>query len=111
MKKTIIFLFLVIGMFSAVYYVSVYNPLKTGVIANGYISEKVIVYRPPSVSIQYNESRAPDYCFDLFLSVGSSFFIDQGASQVLEFEDNYKKLYDGKGVTHIITVDCSVRVG
>ena len=110
-KKTVIFLFLVIGIFSAVYYVSVYTPLKTDVIANGNISEKAIAYSLSSVSIQYNESRAPDYCFDLFLSVGSTFFIDQGDLEVFEIEDDYIKLYDAEGVTHIITVDCSVSVG
>ena len=56
-------------------------------------------------------ARAPDYCFDLFLSVGSTFFIDQDGLEVLEIEDDYIKLYDAEGVTHIITVDCSVSVG
>ena len=36
---------------------------------------------------------------------------DQGVLEVLEIEEDYIKLYDEKGVTHIITVDCSVSVG
>ena len=93
MKKTVILLILVIGIFSAGYLISVNNPLRTDIIANGNISKKATAYIPSSVSIQHNESRAQDYCFDLFLSVGSTFFIDQGVSEVLEIEDDYMKIY------------------
>ena len=111
MKKTVIILFLVIGIIGAVYYVSVNNPSKTAVIANGHISEKAIAYSPSSVSIQYNESRAPNHSYDLSLSVDSTFFIDQGISEVLEIADDYIQLYNATGVTHIITVNCSLHVG